>query len=102
MAHIEREPGQEMSGAVRGEVDADRADGKTLIGAAHHVHGDGVGVGGERLAAEDLAPCLELAPGRAVGMEGIVSAGAHRIDGGTPRQLLDVRGGGGVHSGAAQ
>jgi hypothetical protein len=26
--------------------------GQTGIGPAHHVHGDGVGIGGERLAAE--------------------------------------------------
>ena len=52
MAQVERAPGEQVRGADRGEMDADRADGEALIGAAHHVHGDGVGIGGERFAAE--------------------------------------------------
>ena len=52
VAQVEREAGEQMGGADRGEMHADRADGEALIGAADHVHGDGVGIGGERFAAE--------------------------------------------------
>ena len=75
---------------------ADRADGEALIGAADHVHGDGVGIGGERFAAEAVAPGLELPPGRAVGAAGAVAAGAGGIDRGAAGQLLEFGGAGGA------
>jgi hypothetical protein len=76
VAQVERQSGQQMRGADRREMHPDRADGEALIGAAHHVHGDGVGIGGERLAAERAAPGVELPPGSAVGAAGAVAAGA--------------------------
>jgi hypothetical protein len=73
-------------------VDADRAHGKTRIGAAHHVHRDGVGIGGERFAAEAVAPGLVLPPGGAAGAAGAVTAGAGGIDRGAARQLFQFGG----------
>jgi hypothetical protein len=76
MTQIERQPGEQMRGLDRCEMDADRADGKPLVGAAHHIHGDGVGVGGQRLPAGCAAPALKTAPGRgAVGAAGAVTPG---------------------------
>jgi hypothetical protein len=47
VVQIQRNPGKQMGGADGGERHADGADGELVIGAAHDVHGDGVGVGGE-------------------------------------------------------
>ena len=96
VAQVEREAGEQMRGLDRGEVDADRADGESLVGAAHHVHGDGVGIGGERLAAEVAAPGRVLAPGGAVGAAGAVALGAGGVERGPARQFLDLRGAAGA------
>jgi hypothetical protein len=52
VTQVERQPGQQVGGTDRREVHADRTDGEARIGTAHHVHGDGVGIGGERFATE--------------------------------------------------
>ena len=52
MAHIEGDAGQQMGGADGGEVNAQGADGDMIVGAFGGVHGDQVGVAGERFAAE--------------------------------------------------
>ena len=96
VAQVERQPGEQVRGADRREMHADRADGEALIGAADHVHGDGVGIGGERFAAERAAPGLELPPGGAVGAAGAVAAGAGGVDRGAAGQLLDLGGAGGA------
>ena len=69
---------------------------RALIGAADDVHGDGVGIGGERFAAEAAAPGLVLAPGRAVGAAGAVAAGAGGVDRGAAGELLELGGAGGA------
>ena len=96
MAQVERAAGEQVRGADRGEMDADRADGEALIGAADHVHGDGVGIGGERFAAEAVAPGLVLPPGGAVGAAGAVAAGAGGVDRGAAGQLFELGGAGGA------
>ena len=96
MAQVERQPGEQVRGADRREMHPDRADGEALIGAADHVHGDGVGIGGERFAAERAAPGVELPPGGAVGAAGAVAAGAGGVDRGAAGQLLDLGGAGGA------
>ena len=90
VAQVKRAAGEQMGSADRGEVDADRAHREAGIGAAHHVHRDGVGIGGERLAAEAVAPGLVLAPGGSVGAAGTVAAGAGSVDSGAARQLLQL------------
>ena len=105
MTQVERQPGEQMGGADRGEMHADRADGEATvaragIGAADHVHGDGVGIGGERFAAERAAPGLELPPGGAVGAAGAVAAGAGGVDRGPAGQFFQLgRAGGAVGHG---
>ena len=94
MAQVDRAAGEQMGGADGGEMHADRADGQALIGAADDVHGDGVGIGGERLAAERGAPGLEAAPGGAVGAPGAVAAGAGGVDRGAAGQLVEFGGAG--------
>ena len=96
MAQVERQPGEQVRGADRREMHPDRADGEALIGAADHVHGDGVGIGGERFAAERAAPGVELPPGGAVGAAGAVTAGAGGVDRGAAGQFLDLGGAGGA------
>jgi hypothetical protein len=96
VAQIERQPGEQVRGADRREMHPDRADGEALIGAADHVHGDGVGIGGERFAAERAAPGVELPPGGAVGAAGTVAAGAGGVDRGAAGQFLDLGGTGGA------
>ena len=96
VAQVERAAGEQMGGADRREMHADRADGEALIGAADDVHGDGVGIGGERFAAEAVAPGLVLPPGRAVGAAGAVAAGAGGVDRGAAGQLLELGGAGGA------
>ena len=85
-----------MGGADGGERHADGTDGEPVIGAAHDVHGDGVGVGGERLAAEAAAPGVVAAPGRAVGAAGAVAAGAGGVERGAAGQFFQLGGAGGA------
>ena len=59
-AQIERAVGEQARGADRGECHADRADRVARLGQADHVHGYGVGVGPERLAAKASAPGVVL------------------------------------------
>ena len=66
-----------------------KADGKTLVGEADDVHGDGVGVGAERFAGECGAPGGVLGPGRAVGPPGSVATGARRVDRGPAGEVLE-------------
>ena len=96
MAQVERAAGEQMGGADRREVHADRADGEALVGAADHVHGDGVGIGGERFAAQAGAPGLELPPGRAVGAPRAVAAGAGGVDRGAAGEFFQLGGAGGA------
>ena len=96
VAQVERQAGEQVGGADRREMHADRADGEALIGAADHVHGDGVGIGGERFAAEAAAPGLELPPGGAVGAAGAVAAGAGGVDRGAAGELLEFGGAAGA------
>ena len=96
MAEVDRAAGEQMRGADRGECDTDRADGKTLIGEADHVHGDGVGVGGERLARQCDAPGGVVLPGRAVGPPCAFAAGAGGVDRGAARELLELGSAGGA------
>jgi hypothetical protein len=93
---IERQPGEQMRGFDRREMDADRADGKPLVGAAHHIHGDGVGIGGQRFPAECAAPTLKTAPGRAIGPAGAVALGAGGIERGAAREVFQFRGAAGA------
>ena len=88
--------GEQVGGTDRGEVHADRADGKALVGAAHHIHGDGVGIGGERFAAQAVAPGLELPPGRAIGPPGAVAASAGGVDCGAPGEFFEFGGAAGA------
>ena len=96
VAQVEREAGEQVRGLDGGEVHADRADGESLVGAAHHVHGDGVGIGGERFAAEPGAPGGVVPPGGAVGAAGAVALGAGGVDRGAAREFFDLGGAGGA------
>ena len=71
MAQVDGAAGQQMRGADRRQRHPDRAHRAVLVGEADHVHGDGVGIGGERFAAEVFAPALVLARGGAVGASGV-------------------------------
>jgi hypothetical protein len=87
VAQVERAAGEQMGGADRREVHADRADGEPLDGTMHNVHGDGVGIGGERFAAR-LAHQSSYWR-RAVGPPGAVAAGAGGVYCGTPGEFFE-------------
>jgi hypothetical protein len=80
VAKIDCAAGEQMRGADRGERDADRADGEARIGQADHVHGDGVGIGGERLAAQGMAPGFISLPSGAIGPPRALAAGAGGVE----------------------
>ena len=64
---------------------------ETAVGGVDGVHGDGLGVAGERRPAEAGAPSLVGPPGGAVGAAGAVAAGACGIDRGAGGQRLQDR-----------
>ena len=96
VAQVERDAGEQVGGADGGEVDAQRADRDLLVGAAGRVHGNQLGVAGERLAAEAAAPGRVAAPGRAVDPAGAGSAGAGGVEGGAGGERLQLGGASGA------
>ena len=96
MAQIDGAAGEQMRGADRRERDADRADREAGIGQADDMHGDGVGIGGERLAAQGAAPGLVLPPGGAVGPPCAVAAGAGGVERGAAGEFGEFGGAGGT------
>jgi hypothetical protein len=93
VAQVEGDAGEQMGSADRGEADAQGADRAAVVGAADQEHGDGVGIAGQRISAQALAPLGEKRPGGAVGTTGAIAAGAGGIDGspaGQVRQVLDA------------
>ena len=94
MAQVDRAAGKQVRGADRGQRHADRADGEALVGEADDIHGDGVGIGGERFARQRCAPGRVLLPGGAVGAAGPVAAGPCRVDRGAAGEVREVGGAG--------
>ncbi|WP_198382997.1 hypothetical protein [Roseomonas sp. KE2513] len=90
MAEVKRHAGKTVRGPDGGEVDAEAGDGQAPIGAADGVHGEGLRIARQRLAAERGAPGLEGAPGGAVGAAGARAAGAGGVDGGVRRERLQL------------
>jgi hypothetical protein len=58
VAQVERAAGQQMGGADRREMHADRADGKATVARESLI-----GAADERFTAEAVAPSLEASPG---------------------------------------
>jgi hypothetical protein len=61
VAQVERDTGEKMRGADGGEANPQGADGTAVIGAADQVQGDGIGIAGQRFAAEAGAPLTKPA-----------------------------------------
>ena len=96
MAQIDGAAGEQMRGADRRQRDADRADREAGIGQADDMHGDGVGIGGKRLAAQRTAPGLVLPPGGAIGPPCAGAAGAGGVERGAAGELGEFGGAGGA------
>ena len=102
VAQVEGEAGQQMRGADRGEVHADRADGKATVAGEPSsaqrttymamVSGSAASGSRPRLAA----PGVVLPPGGAVGAAGAVAAGAGGVDRGAAGELLELARAGGA------
>ena len=91
LAQIERDAGQQMRGADRRQVHPHGTDRATVIGAADQVHRDGLGIAGQRLPPQGVAPAHEALPGRAVGPPGALAAGAGSVVGDAGGQFQQLR-----------
>ena len=96
MAQIDGAAGEQMRGADRRQRDADRADCEPASAKRTDMHGDGVGIGGKRLAAQRAAPGLVLPPGGAVGPSCAVAAGAGGVERGAAGEFGEFGGAGGT------
>ena len=92
VAEVEGDAGEAVGGLDGGERHPQAGEAEAAVGGVDGVHGDGLGVAGERRPAEAGAPGLVGAPGGAVGAAGAVAAGPGRIDRGAGGERLQRRG----------